>query len=277
MCMVSYFGPGVLPVEKHLTNGANTNPDGHGFAIITEDNRLLIDRSMFSASLIDEFMTLRELHPQGPALFHSRISTSGGVNLDGCHPFKAGGDPETVIAHNGILFAPPKGSLRSDTRIFAEDIFPRKYKKLDNDRTRAALREYLTGKKAWYPNKMVILTVNPRYKYGAYLFGADKGYWVEGESTVHDQQVPGVTAWHSNDGWKKTWFYGKYSSSWEDSWQGPAVVTSWWDACQFCGSEQSVDPDTQICNGCNVCVDCGIDSYECMCYVPLKFRIGASQ
>src|SRR5579864_8534045 len=107
MCMLSYFPAGIMPVESHLKNGALSNPDGHGYAIVTSTG-IIVERSLYSYGLITKFMKEREAYPDGPALFHSRISTGGLTSVGNCHPFRAGEDDETVIAHNGILFGTPK-------------------------------------------------------------------------------------------------------------------------------------------------------------------------
>ncbi|MFE7803032.1 hypothetical protein [Nocardia sp. NPDC057440] len=46
--------------------------------------------------------------------------------MENCHPFVVGGDPRTVLAHNGILAHPSSGDPRSDRRIAAEDLLPRR-------------------------------------------------------------------------------------------------------------------------------------------------------
>lgn len=250
MCMLSFYPPGVMPRQDRIENGADVNPDGHGFAIVTADRTLLIQKSMDAEDLIDRFIRLRHIHPNGPALFHSRIATSGLVDITGCHPFTVGGDHRTVVAHNGILFTPPRLSRRSDTRIFAEDILPTRFRKLDRGKTMHALRNY-----CGYSNKLVILTVNPARRERAYLIGAEHGHWDGGE-------------WHSNldyTGWSA------------HAWQSRR---SWWDdaetdddarryepwPCDVCGAKNAVDTLTLLCSVCRSCNDCHMRAEDCMCF-----------
>ena len=288
MCMLSYFPSGVQPVERHLENGAISNPDGHGWAIVT-DWGLLQNKSLNSRDMIEEFISERKAHPNGPALFHSRIGTGGGITQGNCHPFQVGKDNQTVLAHNGILFASPKGETRSDTRIFAEDIFPVRFRRLDRPGVRYQLRQYMYSAKNWYPNKILVLTANPRYEFGAYLFGEDLGHWVTPDGKKEENKVPGVTAWHSNSGYEDSWknYYpgsGGWKSGGYRSWkykngvlvsEDVVTPTSYglgYDPehanCPHCQCEHTVDPDTDICSNCQCCIDCGDQSWDCMCYIP---------
>jgi hypothetical protein len=247
MCMLSFYPPGVLPKQTRLENGAEVNPDGHGFAIVTGDRKLLIQKSMDAEDLIDRFIRLRHIHPDGPALFHSRIATSGLVDITGCHPFTVGGDVRTVVAHNGILFSPGPKSLRSDTRIFAEDILPRRFRKLDRGKTQAQLRDY-----CGYSNKLVILTVNPARRETAYLVNGNQGHWVDGE-------------WHSNydySGWSARSWKSYPRHDWDNS--DDSRYEPW--PCDICGSQNSVDTLTLVCSVCRTCNDCQMHLNDCQCF-----------
>src|SRR5919197_328019 len=127
----------------------------------------------------------RHAHPHGPALFHSRFGTHGKRTIDNCHPFPIGGDNRTVMAHNGILPAvvqPAKGDPRCDTRIAAEDFLPL-LGPLRARRTRLRLQQWMTPR-----NKIVILTVDQRFKDRAYILNEEAGIWDGG-------------IWYSNDGY----------------------------------------------------------------------------
>jgi predicted glutamine amidotransferase len=96
---------GVQPDTDALLTGALVNADGHGFAIVAGRrlDRLIVQRGLDGEAVIDAFIAARLQHPQGPALFHSRLATHGDTTLDNCHPFTLGGDTRTVLAHNGVL------------------------------------------------------------------------------------------------------------------------------------------------------------------------------
>lgn len=255
MCMLSFFPEGVIPNRDNIENGAGANPDGHGFAVVTRDRRLLIEKSMDAERLIERFMQVRTDNPDGPAMFHSRIATSGLVDITGCHPFKVGSDNRTAVGHNGILFSPPKTSTRSDTRIFAESILPR-YGSLDKARTMRKLEKY-TGSY----NKLVILTVNPARRQTAYLINEKAGYWTQGE-------------WHSNMDYLG---YSGYSCK-----SGKSSNRQWWDEvederedwtrepwpCDLCDANYAVDTMTLVCAVCRSCNDCHMYVEECQCFTP---------
>lgn len=242
MCMLSYYRPGIMPRGDYLQNGADVNPDGHGFAIVTERRELIFHKDMNAGRLIDRFLETRAKHPNGPALFHSRIATSGLVDITGCHPFKVGSDNRTVVAHNGILFSPGKGSTKSDTRIFAETMLPR-FGSLDSPRKFAKLERWVKP-----GNKMVILTVNPQRRKHAYLVNEQSGIWTSDNE------------WHSNSD-----FYGWAPTKWHK----PAKPMPWdtepWP-CDICGAWNSVSAVTLICSACHSCNDCSMAETECQCH-----------
>lgn len=257
MCMASYFPPGVIPVATELWNGAELNPDGHGFAIVTKDRNLIIQKSMSADEAISKFMEQRHKHPEGPALFHSRIATSGKVDVTGCHPFKVGQDNRTVLAHNGILFNPGKDEPRSDTRIFAEVMLPR-FGSLDKAKTTRKLEKFI-GR----GNKLIVLTVNPARRQTAYLINSSAGIWAKSG------------AWHSNYDYEGRWWnddvyaipgftYGAKST-------GKPKVIRYGNSvfpCEVCGAYDAVSMADSICEVCNACNDCKMHINMCMCYMP---------
>jgi len=176
MCLITFLPPHTAPDDAALAAGARANPHGHGYAIVSGD-RLLLERGLDAAQMIDRFLRARRAHPDGPAVFHSRLATHGRISTANCHPFAVGGDARTVLAHNGILPAavwPPRRSRRSDTRIAAEQYLP----------TLGSLRQARVRRRVerWMGpgNKMVILTVDPTYRQTAYLLNEQAGFWSEG-------------------------------------------------------------------------------------------------
>lgn len=191
MCVISFYRPRVMPNTNCLHNGAMFNPDGHGYAIIAGD-RIITGKGMDADAVIDAFVKIRHRHPDSYALFHSRITTHGGTDEDNCHPFLVGGDPRTVLAHNGILPSaarPRKGDSRSDTRILAEDWIPQgRFGHLSQRRARRRLTRFIGSES--YPNKLVILTVDPAYGQNAYLINERYGEWSDGVWWSNDSYLP---------------------------------------------------------------------------------------
>ena len=201
MCLLSFYKPGCKPDLQRLRNGARLNKDGYGFAVVTADNRLIVGKGLKADDVIRRFGVVREQHPDGPAMFHSRYSTSGTTrSVENCHPFKIGRDKKSVVGHNGVLWSMPAGDARSDTRYFAESVMkPKGFTRLDKISVRSALEEWLGA-----GNKLVVLTVNRRYRSQWYILNEDQGEWVGDE-------------WHSNSG-HTGWRKAKAAAS---TWTGP--------------------------------------------------------
>lgn len=262
MCMLSYIPPNVQPDAAELFNGADQNPDGHGWAIVDAARKVIsIQKFMNADQAVETFIAARKSNATGPALFHSRIATSGLVDITGVHPFRVGDDNRTVVGHNGILFHPAKGSRRSDTRIFAEDVMPLRFANLDRSKTMRKLQRY-----CGYGNKLVILTVNPLRQRHGYIVNEKAGYW-SGKSG----------AWHSNADYMGWPIRAHGVTSYSYAWDGASESAPWdrtpdpglspWP-CGVCRSYNSVDKFTMICEICGCCNDCQQHEYDCMCYIP---------
>ncbi len=269
MCLLCVLPPGITPDPGELELAAANNPDGFGYAIITARGNLLIRRGMDADHIISAFLKDRKKH-QGPAIWHSRIGTSGTKGLPNCHPFIVGRDHRTVLAHNGILFRPPKEEPRSDTNIFAAEVMPVHYRTVDRPAVRLRLERQLGS------NKLALLTTNRRYRRPFYIFNAHLGEWTEmgawmsnnsyrvmkrrtGFSGYRYRFQDGV-GWRSYDG-GKTWEIVPDYSTWTPS-RGAGSKYGW---CRWCKTAQVVDPYTKICTNCHVCGECGEWLRKCEC------------
>ena len=259
MCLLTFFPAGVLPDAAALLNGAYLNDDGHGFAIVAGD-RIIVRRGLDAERLVEAFATQRRQHRDGPALFHSRFGTHGDRSVDNCHPFPVGGDPRTVLAHNGILptiVRPSKGDPRSDTRIAAEDFLPL-FGPLRLRRVRLRFERWMTPN-----NLMVILTVDRRFKQRAYILNEQYGIWDGG-------------IWYSNDGYRppRHRWTAPDTSGWD--WPSWSRLDHTAGVCGFC--EALIDLTACECPHCGWCLDCGEMPDDCQCYTPalLDQRLGAN-
>jgi predicted glutamine amidotransferase len=235
MCMLTYLPATVQPNIDALATGSALNDDGHGFAIVTAD-RLLVRRGMDAERMLATFARLRAKHPDGPALFHSRFATHGGITKANIHPFRVGADRLTVLAHNGILPAgvqPGKNDRRSDTRIAAEDVLTATpFESFDDWATVRRIETWMGA-----GNKIVVLTVNPRYREHAYVLNEGSGVW-DGDT------------WYSN-----TDYLGRLQ-----------LTEPWWisdSPCVFCHATDEVDPYSGVCLSCDRCAVCGELSNQC--------------
>lgn len=201
MCLLTYFEPGVQPDTGALLNGAALNSDGHGYAIV-HDGQITVRKGLSGAAMVEAFAGDRARHPEGPALFHSRMATHGAEDKGNCHPFYVDGDRRTVIAHNGILpkdVQPRNGDRRSDTAILAAGMAGR-FGSLRKPQVRAAVKLWMGGY-----NKIVILSVNRRFGGNAFILNEEAGIWTP----------EGI--WYSNDGYRLTgdrWSYSYYGDGW---------------------------------------------------------------
>lgn len=279
MCLLTYFSPGVLPDTSALCQGSIINNDGHGFAIV-HDGQIVVDRGFNAEEMIDRFAEVRAQYPAGPAMFHSRFGTHGSRTLANIHPFTVDNDRRTVVAHNGVLpgSVQPRGKdTRSDTAILAASMGGR-FGALRLPRVRAAVEKWMG-----HYNKLVILTVNPRYRGSAFILNEAAGTWVDG-------------IWYSNDGYKpahKRWtgYTGGYATGYwsytEKKWiayegtddgtvLGPTSTEDteddrWWEAvCKVCEAwygdcDCPYEPTAWAINGDLECLVCKHPKRACKC------------
>lgn len=308
MCILSFYRPGVMPDAERLAQGARSNRDGNGFAVIVGD-RIHVQKSMNATALIEAFIKVRRAHPESYALFHSRITTDGVTSVENCHPFYVGSS-RTVLAHNGILPEPARplaGDSRSDTRVLAEDLIPwGVFGHLTNRRARRRLTRWMSG---GYPNKIAILTTDPAYGRNAYLLNEQLGVWADGVWYSNDSFIPWTAryatlsrpAWleeleEEEDAWwnlyrKGEITYAEYLARTDDTrvtTLGPvgseslrplalsATATGWpeqsgrsnYGKCSLCGVLDSVNLTVGYCTNCLHCVDCEAKTEDCLCLVP---------
>jgi hypothetical protein len=258
MCLLTYLPPDVMPDVEALRNGMIFNDDGHGYAIVAGD-KIIVGRGLVGEKVLEEFTVARWQHPDGPALYHSRLATDGAESLSNVHPFAIGGDPRTVMAHNGIMpLRPGKGDPRSDTRLVAESYIPRAYRNLRGRRARLRFQRWM----GTY-NKVVILTVDHRFRDNAYILNEDQGIWSGG-------------AWYSNDGYLSytlshrtaQWWNVYDDEAYESTVLGKADEVE--GPCGLCHAW--IDHSLTECPYCGWCTDCRSNPEDCQCYAPMSLK-----
>lgn len=301
MCILSYLPSGVLADTDGLLNGGISNGDGHGWAIVLEDGRILIGKHLRITDAVDTFAELRDKYPSGPAMFHSRWATHGSIHTGNVHPFVVGGhaiervdikhatyedkdgeqwtevDRElfvaykrTVVGHNGILPGdahPGPGDDRSDTKLFAEEILSTRFRRLDKPSAFKAMG-------AWAgTNKLLILTTEDRYSQQAYLVNEKQGHW---------DSLTGI--WHSNyDYLSPGRWAGSYGYGTGSYWTSPAnyaYKSAAESAEVFAGTDEGGAFESEqcyicqmgytnrfgYCTECGSCIDCCEHERDCQCY-----------
>lgn len=214
MCMITLVPAGVeIPVEG-ITNGADANKDGHGWAVASKEHGLQVGKSMSVTTALAEFTAAREAHgPGSVGLFHSRWGTHGEYGVFNIHPFFVPGtDNKTVMAHNGVLpkdWIPGKEDKRSDTRLFAEDTAPEFLTMRGVPSRRGGQK---IGEMIGKSNKFVFLSVlngEPVTR----IVNVDSGEWSGG-------------CWYSNSWYKSSRFGG---GTWSKGYHGSDYTAhDWW-------------------------------------------------
>lgn len=170
MCHLMFYPPNVPCVPGDLAEAAVPNDEGSGFGFALDGTPrvLLVHRSMDSGALIGAFEALRAELPEFPAVFHSRLATTGVVCYGECHPIMTQ-DGQYAVFLNGTLDMPLEPG-RTDTRTFAEDVLR------DLDLDHPDNRDYIEQLCRKTNAKLLILTSDPDAKSQWYMFNADQ--WV---------------------------------------------------------------------------------------------------
>lgn len=105
--------------DEELRACFQTNPDGAGIAY-NVNKKLIIEKGIFNIEEFVKKVRNAEKICDGNMLIHCRISTSGNIDKDNCHPFFV--NNSLALIHNGILdIDVPKGSPKNDTRLYIEN------------------------------------------------------------------------------------------------------------------------------------------------------------
>lgn len=292
MCLLTFMHEGVTADIDQLTVGADSNPDGFGYAI-NDRNRIIRGNGLVFERVLENFIKDRATYG-GPALFHSRITTHGGTSRDNCHPFQVGRDSGTVLAHNGMLPIKEQDG-KSDTRIFAETVFPSwgGIRTLTSKKMRKKLSKFATG------SKLVFLTTDVSISDGYVIINEKDGHWDHGvwwsNSSYKWARMPysGVsmysTGWRSLSATPSDWddddddvvgvhydedgtaYYFPRGSTVDCSYKnvdGTEVWAEMW-TCSSCGNQEYIDEEAlswvDFCPKCAACWWCADTAAYCRC------------
>ena len=252
MCLLVVASPNSTPKKKDLECASCNNPHGFGFAVITP-NGIVTGRGMSAKKIIKQFLEVRKEFPNSYAMFHARYATHGVKNDENCHPFQVPSNPQTYLAHNGILDIVIKaGDRRSDTRIFAEDTLPSMggVTALDDPHVWTMISKWSLG------SKIVVFTLDPAAKDQCYIINESSGHW-DNEGM-----------WWSNNGYKPaTWSSSTYFSTPAKNLEPADSVDI--NECSRCGTIAYEDSNPYYCEMCYTCYDCyGGYEDDCLCWTP---------
>lgn len=252
MCLLVYVPKGETPKREYLLEAACNNPHGFGYAIIA-GKKIIVNKSLNKEALIDDFLTKRKEF-DGDAVFHCRLATHGDDSVNNCHPFYVGKDKTTIVAHNGILDIPtPKNDLRSDTKIFADDMLPRYMPDLDDSFVFDALENWARG------SKLVILTVNPEYAHNVYILNEKDGHYFENIWWSNRSYLP-KSSYNTKGG--GVWDYYDYYDTKVKTLEESANDLDDVYECNGCNMLITYQDLEDICPNCWNCFIC--DDWDCM-------------
>lgn len=174
MCIAVVTKPGFAIKDADLYRGWTSNRDGGGFAYV-QDGKVRIKKGFMQYNdfqrayrdAVDKFAA------DSHFLVHMRIGTSGGKTPKNTHPFPVSGG---AMIHNGVMFYPTgkraghEGDRRSDTRVFAEDLF-NILRLEDLKKAKDNLKKAIGG-----GNKLCFLYDNNE----VIIVGEEAGFWREG-------------------------------------------------------------------------------------------------
>lgn len=171
MCVAIVCKEGAVLTEQQIENGWLGNPDGGGFAYVSDNEVHIVKGFMTLEDLQRAYKTYADLHSaDSPFLVHMRIGTSGGNTPLNTHPFKI---LNGAMIHNGVMFTPAgqragkPGDYKSDTRVFAEAL----YSVLQLEHVKRAEARIL--REVGYSNKLAFLYNDKR----TLILNEDGGYW----------------------------------------------------------------------------------------------------
>ena len=267
---------GQLPKREYLVNASENNPDGYGFAV-RHDDHIVTGRSMKYENLLDRFYAEMAKSKNPVGMFHARYTTHGTTTLENTPPFRVDGRKDIILAHTGMRpITPRAGDIRSDTRIFAEDVLGAiGVEELDDKHTFAKLETFAAG------STIAILSTSLELRDPVYILNEELGHW--------DGDI-----WWSNSGYKTPPMYSYYGSSsyysgdyWNkelESSDSKILGREWWDSEQVVDATLVYDDECivclnpigekeyyeGVCSVCNSCLDCHDHAISCMCYNPTK-------
>lgn len=196
--------------DTYLRNCFKNNSDGAGLAY-SHDGQLYYVKGIFNIDTFVKEVRKAEELADGAMLIHCRISTSGLVDKDNCHPHVVNG--KTVMIHNGILdIDVPKDSKKSDTVLFVEQLLSPLPEDFMNNQAIIDLITYTIGKS----NKFCFLNNKGEYA----IANEEAGDWVDGVWYSNTSYLYDRTSYYS---WGKSGkksggknYYGSYGYDYDE-------------------------------------------------------------
>lgn len=165
MCVIVQKPQNVdLPSIDILKKCFEKNPHGSGILLFRKDSNILeIHKGMMTFDNFQKTLESLNIQKEDEAVFHFRITTSGGTSAENCHPFPISSlitqlkateiNTPRAFVHNGILGEGDETLKISDTQKFVKDVMSRN--EISNFLDDEEVQKYIE-KLAGYGNKFYV-------------------------------------------------------------------------------------------------------------------------
>jgi predicted glutamine amidotransferase/DNA-directed RNA polymerase subunit RPC12/RpoP len=275
MCIAIVNEAGVeLPDKATLKRCWRDNPDGAGYAYLTEDNQWHVKKGLMSWDAFWESFTAEKFTKDHTVAIHFRVGTAGrtpstawqgvlGGGAEHCtHPFPIADNQleldqleyttRNIIMHNGVV-GRGEGPL-SDTQVMIRDITSVLFKYAEKDEKVFNIMDNL-------------MDSGVRYKGSRWWIGHGDNYvmmggWEEAEDGnfySHDGYLPDKEWWKKNKYAYESQFPGLFYNDTNDTSmtliQNTNITTMKGSkAMQFCGEEGTWSWDVWAATSCELCL-----------------------
>lgn len=181
MCIIMAAKVNIEIPEQNIQNSFKQNPDGAGYMFVRQGKVVVRRGYMDVSGLLRAYQKDVRAYPNSPFVMHCRISTSGKVDVDNCHPFLLESH-NLGIAHNGIMreFEVPH-SAHSDTWHFSYGALAKLPKSALRNAGMDLLLESLAKTTS---SKFAVLTGNSLRLYNEAAGVWDKGVWYSNSTYI---------------------------------------------------------------------------------------------
>jgi hypothetical protein len=242
MCIVVIKKSGILPpTKKTLRNCFDANPDGAGL-MYNYKGRVIIDKGFFSFKSYWKRLQGLNFGIDDVVVYHFRIATAGGINIQNCHPFPISdncqilGAPQIEtdigLAHNGIINIPAEKGL-SDTSTFIKSAL-------------YGLKKDLLAKRSAVFNLVSLATKGSKL---AFLYGAGEVVTTGDNWITEDSGLVFSNTSYQEILWYKDKRYNA-GFSWPDKWFKDGETDKSTLYCTECGGELLKVGNLYHCQDC---------------------------
>ena len=245
MCIAILQSKSQKVTEQEFRNCWNRNNDGVGYSFV-KNGQIKTKKFMKLNPFLNAIKSdVKRFGNASPFLIHFRYTTHGLTNIKNCHPFKV--NEKQSFIHNGCINGVDDDKIKSDTRIFNEQI----------------LRNLPSN---WTDNQSIVKLVQSFIGYSKLVFlNDDKSFKIINESLGHWNR----NIWFSNDSYKDNKIKFKvvknYNPIGYDYFRTESKTKS--EKCDYCLSSIGVKEYKNQ----NLCTECSVVYDEQLEQIDLRF------